>query len=85
MCVSVLAKVLEVDGPVAWVEIAGQRRGYNALLFPEVAPEDKVLVHAGMVIQILDDQEAQEVEAAISELQSIDKTWGQMDPVLESE
>ncbi len=85
MCVSVLAKVLEVDGPVAWVDIAGHRRGYNALLFPEIALGDKVLVHAGMVIQILDDDEALEVEAAIKELQDIDKTWGQMDPVLESE
>ncbi|NNN12431.1 MAG: HypC/HybG/HupF family hydrogenase formation chaperone [Acidimicrobiaceae bacterium] len=85
MCVSVLAKVLEVDGPVAWVDIAGQRRGYNALLFPEVTLGDRVLVHAGMVIQILDDNEAEEVEAAIKELQDIDKTWGQIDPVLESE
>ena len=75
MCVSIPGTVQSVDGPVAMVELAGEVRPYNGLLFPELEGGERVLVHAGMVIQILTPEEAAEVDAAFEELARLDAGW----------
>ncbi len=72
MCVSLPGKVVQIDGPVALVEMAGRTRAYNALLFPELEQGARVLVHAGMVMSVLSEEEAQEIDAAFDELLRID-------------
>jgi hydrogenase expression/formation protein HypC len=68
MCVSLPGMVVSVQGPLAVVETAGLTRRANAMMFPELAPGDRVLVHAGRVVRALTVAEAQEIEAAFAEL-----------------
>ena len=68
MCVSLPGEVVSVDGALAVVETAGIRRCCNALMYPELARGDHVLVHAGLVVRILTVEEAREIEAAFAEL-----------------
>jgi len=68
MCVSLPGMVVSVQGPLAVVETAGLTRRANAMMFPELAPGDRVLVHAGRVVRTLTVAEAQEIEAAFAEL-----------------
>lgn len=68
MCVSLPGMVVSVQGPLAVVETAGLTRRANAIMFPELAPGDRVLLHAGMVVRTLTVAEAREIEAAFAEL-----------------
>jgi hydrogenase maturation factor len=60
--------VVSVHGALAVVETAGLTRRANAMMFPELAPGDRVLLHAGMVVRTLTAGEAREIEAAFAEL-----------------
>lgn len=51
MCLATPAKVIEIDGEMAVVEIEGIRRRGNISLLDNVAVGDFVLVHAGFAIQ----------------------------------
>ena len=68
MCISLPGKVVAVQGPAALVETAGTGRWCNALLQPDLAPGDRVLVHAGLVVQVLSPEQAREIEDAFAEL-----------------
>jgi hydrogenase expression/formation protein HypC len=68
MCLSVPSRVLSVREPMVLVETAGIQRWANALMYPEIEPGDTVLVHAGLVVNVLTADEAREVEAALAEL-----------------
>ncbi len=58
MCLSVPARVLEIDDDHAVVDYGeGTTRKVNIRLV-EPSPGDYVLVHAGFVIQIIDEDEA---------------------------
>ena len=39
---------------------------------PELAPGDRVLVHAGLVVEVLSPEQARELEEALSELAQLD-------------
>ncbi len=68
MCVSLPGRVISLRGPLALVETAGVERWCNALAYPELAPGDRVVLHAGLVIRMLTEDEAREAEAAFAEL-----------------
>jgi hydrogenase expression/formation protein HypC len=68
MCLSLPGMVLTVNGPAALVETAGAGRWCNALLYPDLEPGDRVLVHAGLVIEVLSPERALEIEQAFAEL-----------------
>jgi len=68
MCVSLPAEVLSTQGPAALVQSAGLERWCNAMAYPELEPGDRVLVHAGLVVRVLTDEEARATEAAFAEL-----------------
>jgi hydrogenase expression/formation protein HypC len=68
MCLSLPGRVLSVRDSSALVETAGIQRWASALLYPEIEPGDRVLVHAGLVVNVLTADEAREVEAAFAEL-----------------
>ncbi len=68
MCCSLPGEVVEVRGPAALVQTAGVGRWCNSLLFPELRAGDRVLLHAGLVVQALTAEQADEAELAFAEL-----------------
>ncbi|MHB1682214.1 MAG: HypC/HybG/HupF family hydrogenase formation chaperone [Bacilli bacterium] len=60
MCLAVPGEVLDIDGSMALVDMAGVRRRVCIDLLDEVHPGDYVLVHVGFALQIIDEREAQE-------------------------
>ena len=68
MCLSRPGRVLRREGERVQVETAGATRWYSALVRPEVRPGDPVLTHANLVLAILTEEEAAEMEAAVAEL-----------------
>jgi hydrogenase expression/formation protein HypC len=68
MCVSLPGRVVSLRGPMALVETVGVERWCNALAYPDLEPGDRVLLHAGLVVRVLTDDEARATEAAFAEL-----------------
>ena len=50
MCVSLPGTVVSIRDGIAVVETVGMQRRCNALAYPELEPDDRVLVHAGLVV-----------------------------------
>jgi hydrogenase expression/formation protein HypC len=67
MCVTYPGKVLEIADDTALVEIDRRQRRASLLLVPEVAVGDWVIVAAGIVLQIVDPDEATEILAMLNE------------------
>ena len=61
MCVAVPGRVISVDGKYAQVEFGGSIIKARTGLV-NVKPEDRVLVHAGYIIQTLSKSDAEEME-----------------------
>ena len=60
MCVGIPAKVLNIKNAVALVDASGARRTISAALLPHIDPGDYVMVHAGLAIaKITDDDQAE--------------------------
>lgn len=75
MCVAMPGRVLTVEGGIARVDFDGNIIEARADL-TQVVPGDRVLVHAGLIIQKLSATEAEEMEAIFSDLREI---MGEMD------
>jgi hydrogenase expression/formation protein HypC len=63
MCLAVPGRVIEVLGNDpdlrwGWVEFAGLRRQVALACVPDAGPGDYVLVHAGMALSRVDEDEA---------------------------
>jgi hydrogenase assembly chaperone HypC/HupF len=65
MCIAFPARVLELDGADAVVEVDGGIRRASMLRGPEIEIDDWVLVAAGTVVRRLDPDEAIELERVI--------------------
>lgn len=74
MCISMPGEVIEISGPEALVETAGRGRWCNALFHPDLAAGDRVLVHGGLIIEVLAPELAREMEEAFAELLALDAT-----------
>lgn len=61
MCVALPGRVLAVNGPTAELDFSGNRVAARVGLVP-VKVGDWALVHAGCVIQVMKQQEAEEIE-----------------------
>ena len=68
MCVSLPGRVVSLRDGIALVETVGMQRWCNALAYPELEPGDRVLLHAGLVVDVLSEEQASETEAAFAEL-----------------
>ncbi len=68
MCLAVPVRVISVDGTKGVIETGGLRRQVSLMLAPGLAVGDYVLVHAGFVIQKLDEHEAEETLRLFSEM-----------------
>ncbi|GGJ58959.1 hydrogenase expression/formation protein HypC [Anoxybacillus voinovskiensis] len=58
MCVGVPAKVIDINGLSALVDVMGSQMNVGILFVPEVQMGDYVVVHAGQAMSIVDEQYA---------------------------
>ena len=61
MCVTAPARVLAVDGETAIVDLDGVPRRASLVIVPEAAVGEWVLVATGLVLEILDQAEVDEL------------------------
>lgn len=71
MCVAVPGRVISIDDKMAEIDFSGNRiKAYRGLV--EVKPGDYALVHAGCIIQILKESEAEEILELMGETDDVD-------------
>lgn len=71
MCLAVPAQVVEIvdeENQIAKVEIGGVRRNVSVALLDSVGVGDWVLVHVGFAIQKVDEEEAKQTIALLTQL-----------------
>jgi hydrogenase expression/formation protein HypC len=68
MCLAVPAKIVQLEGSAATVDLHGNRVEISTLLTPDVHLGDWVLVHAGFAIQQLDEAAAAETFAILADV-----------------
>lgn len=68
MCLAIPGLVLSVADGEAVVDYGGVKKRAGVRLKPETKPGDRVLVHAGFVIQVLTDEDGAELERLCDEL-----------------
>jgi len=61
MCLAVPARIVELDGARATVEVPGNRFSADVSLVPGVRVGDYVLVHAGFAIERYRTEDAEEI------------------------
>ena len=74
MCLAVPAKVLEIEGPMGKVELAGVTRAVSMMLLPEAKAGDFVLVHAGFAMQVVTERDIEETNALLAEMNGAPRT-----------
>ncbi len=72
MCLAVPARVVELSGDTAIVDLDGIRKETSTLLLDEVAVDDYVLIHVGYALERIDPLEAAKTLALFSELRAQD-------------
>lgn len=60
MCLAVPMKIVSINGVEAEVELEGVRRRARLDVLPEARVGDYVLIHAGMAIARVDEEEARQ-------------------------
>lgn len=68
MCLSIPAKILEIQGDMATVSVGGNRFSAGLQMLDNVEPGDYVLLHAGFAIQKISDQQARETLDLLREM-----------------
>jgi hydrogenase expression/formation protein HypC len=84
MCLAVPGKVVEISGEgelrMGKVDFSGVQRQACLAYVPEVALGDYVLVHVGFAISRIDEQQARETLAALSEIAALGELDGLDEP-----
>lgn len=75
MCLAVPAQLIHINEAIGTVELSGSTRDCSLLLVPEAKVGDWVLVHAGMAIQIVDQEEAEATLEAFRELEELEEAY----------
>ncbi len=70
MCVAMPGKVLSVNGSKAVVDFSGNQIHAEAGLV-RIKPGDSVLVHAGCILQVMSDEEADSLADLFKELENL--------------
>jgi hydrogenase expression/formation protein HypC len=68
MCLAIPGRVTEINDGIAQVDYGGVSKKASTRLFDNVKTGDLVLVHAGFIIQILDEKSGDELEKIINEV-----------------
>ncbi len=75
MCLAIPMTITKIEGNKAVAESMGVEKTIDVTLTPEVKLDDKVIIHAGFVIEILDPETAKEIE----------QTWDEYIKTMENE
>lgn len=59
MCLAIPARIEQIDGLNAVINLEGVRRRISLLLCPEAQVGEYALVHAGFAISVIDEEQAQ--------------------------
>ncbi len=70
MCVALPGRVTKIDGTKATVDFSGNIVEAEAGLV-KIKIGDRVLVHAGCIIQTMSDEEADEIEELFREIEDL--------------
>lgn len=68
MCVGLSAKVVRIADGTALVDASGARRSVSVRLLEDLEPGDYVMVHAGIAIAKITDEDENETENLLEEL-----------------
>jgi len=68
MCLAIPARIIDIIGPLARVDLSGNQRDISIQLTPDARVGDYVLVHAGFAIQIVEEADALETRRLLEEL-----------------
>jgi len=74
MCLSVPAKVLNVNGNIAEVSIGGTLFTAGIQLVEDIKPGDYILLHAGFAIRKLSADEAEETINLLNQVSGFSET-----------
>ena len=67
MCLAIPGTIASIDGKAGMIDYGGVSARAELMLVPEAKVGDKVIVHAGFAIAILDECAAAEMQRAIEE------------------
>lgn len=70
MCVALPGKVLKINGRTATVDFNGNTVEAEAGLV-KIKPGDRVLVHAGCILQVLSEEESNSIEELLKEMEEL--------------
>lgn len=68
MCVGLSAKIVKLSDGTAVVDASGARRSVSVELLENLEPGDYVMVHAGIAIAKITDEDEAETDALLEEL-----------------
>lgn len=68
MCVGLSAKVVKISDGTAVVDAFGARRQVSVELLEDLEPGDYVMVHAGIAIAKITDEDTEETAQVLEEL-----------------
>ncbi len=68
MCLAIPGRVTKINNGIADVDYGGVSKKASTRLFENVRVGDSVLVHAGFIIQVLDEKSGDELEEIIKEM-----------------
>ena len=60
MCLAIIGKILDKQGYLATVDVMGLRRETDLSVVPEAVVGDYVLLHAGLALAVISEEEARE-------------------------
>ena len=65
MCVGISGKVVRVDDDTAVIDVSGAKRRISSDLISDLEPGDYVMVHAGIAIAKITDDDTHEMEKVL--------------------
>ena len=68
MCVGLSAKIVKISNGTAVVDAGGAKREVSSKLLENLEPGDYVMVHAGVAIAMITDEDESETEQPMEEL-----------------
>lgn len=74
MCIAIPGRVVAIGDNQAEIDVLGVRRRAGAMLVPDLVVGDYVLVNAGMIVQVMDESEAEASISLFQELMELDLT-----------
>ena len=81
MCLAIPMTINKIEGSYATAEARGIETSVNCAMVPDITIGDKVLVHAGFIIEKLKEEDAKDIEAAWEEYYKIMENEEETRPV----